>query len=346
MVNACKFLLLWRGLTIVIRVSDIKFTQGNIAQSCVACKKLKKRNRQLTQRSIELEKDLNQLQEAKIQIETHLTTLQDQFKREELERKDLTRLVPQLQEASTLIERYSHVVEVSGAQQTLKRINNLMHDQTKYLTVVRSRNRPESMLSILSDTSSIAESYTAEEEVTQNTGISNSEKNKVAIGIASQPVPTSSSSRHTCVSTTSPQGIVNTEDTVTPAKVSVSIPGSRTSQKVGMMSESMKESSRRHVYSESTSSTSDPKTIQRANTHPKKSRHHSVSSVAENLAKQGRSQSFKHDHTVKEHVSPGPMGPQTYLTGNQELQSKLNKRRKEIESQSESSEQHAVYQNQ
>ena len=258
------------------------------------------------------------------------------MKREELERKDLTRLVPQLHEASTLIERYSRVVEVSGAQQTLKRINNLMHDQTKNLTAaVRSRNRPESTLSILSDASSIAESYTAEEEVTQSTCIftCNSEKNKVTKGTASQPVAGVSSSRHTCVSTTGIIHATNTEDTVTPTQMSASTPGSS--------QELTKESSLRHVHSESTPSMSDSRTIQRANTHPKKSRHHSVSNVAENSVKQGRSQSFKHDY-----VSLGPMGPPPYLTCNQELQSKLNKQRKKIESQSESSERHAEHQSQ
>ena len=300
--------------------------------------KLKKRNTHLTQQLIELEKVVNQLQEAKIKIETHFVTLHDQLKREELERKDLTRLVPLLQEASTLIDRYSRVVEVSGAQQTLKHINNLMHDQTKNLTAaVRSRKRPESTLSILSDGSSIAESYTAEEEVTQSTGIPSFEKNKAVSDIAGVPVP----DRH--ISTISTQETERNEHPRIPNPMTTAMKGSSPTSKAQVLSttEFVKETHLALVRSESTP-TSDSRITHHSHTPLKKTCHYSVPSVTEQSFK---SQGLKHDYRVREQASPGsPGGSHAYLPDDQELQNKLTKRRIKIESQSEYCEQHSAYQ--
>ena len=319
----------------------------------MACKKLKKRNRQLSEQLIELEKDYYNLQEAKVKVEAHLETLYDQLKQEETERKDLTRVILPLQEAITLIERHSRASEASGAQQTLKRINNLMCDQAKTPTVVRTRNRPESMLSVLSDgdTSSIAESYTIEEGTRSNAFISEKNRAVLDIRVAGKTMPGVSSVRH--VSTTSTlETVAKAGQSGTPAQTSPDIiEGSSSkliakSQHVETKTESVKEAPLSHVRSDSSPSTSNSRIAQNSNTLPaKKTRHLSVSSSGvEKSTKRNRSQSFKYDYKVRDQANSGPSGPQLCLQ-NKELQNKLDKQRKKIESYSESSE-GSEYQNQ
>ena len=133
---------------------------------------LKKQNRQLKEQLIELDKEYQLLYNAKIKIETQLDTLQDQLQREERERQNLTStfIVPKLQEVITLIESHNRALEPSGAQQTLKRMNGLMHEQARRDVPRRKfcNSFGYSMLSLFSDTSSVVDIAGGEETARQN----------------------------------------------------------------------------------------------------------------------------------------------------------------------------------
>ena len=119
--------------------------------------------------------------EAKIKIEGQLEILQDQLQQEEAEKQRLKRIIPHLQEAAVLIEascRTELAVGTSGAQQTLSRINDLIHEQgkhKKFPTTVNRRHylltphpvdasKRDSALSTFSDISSVTESSFTDED--------------------------------------------------------------------------------------------------------------------------------------------------------------------------------------
>ena len=171
---------------LAICVINVQTPLGNPAIPCNACKELKKRirrmqrqNSELTERLCELEKDHQQLQEAKIKVEGQLEILHDQLGQEESERKCLRQIVPHLQEAIISIEtncRRESPAGTSGAQQTLRRISDLIHNQGKgeKLPIVVKRghhlirssdtSKRDSTLSTYSDTSSVTESSLADED--------------------------------------------------------------------------------------------------------------------------------------------------------------------------------------
>lgn len=107
---------------------------------------------------------------AKIKIEGQLEILQDQLLQEEAEKQRLKRIVPHLQEAIMLIEvncRAESPVSTSGAQRTLSRINELIHEQENNEKVIKRRyhlahpsdaSKRDSALSTFSDISSVTES--------------------------------------------------------------------------------------------------------------------------------------------------------------------------------------------
>ena len=343
--------------------------QGNTTQSCAVCKKLKKRNKQLEkfnmelkEQLIELDKDYHQLQEAKTKIEGQLEILQDQLQQEEVERQNLTRFVPKLQEVITLIESNRRTAGTFGAQQTLKRINNLVYEQKgceKNSTVMKRRHirlhpseaSRDSMLSMFSDTSSIAESFNVDEEVTQSssgndtTALQTSpEKNRSSLDTSSKP-GTVTSSLHR--SKTQTQQIVKNADHVETSEaplptVTVTIKGQilkatpTHTQEQQDMTEPMKEVPQGHIRSESSPLTSEWSTkSQRSNTHPRNTRHRSASDIAGNSTKQGRSQSFNRSGRLQLREPTSPTGSgQAYLQS-VELFTALDKRRKKLESQNE-----------
>ena len=151
--------------------------QGNMATPCTLCKELKKRIRKMQKHNSELkdqltesEKDYQQLQVAKIKIEGQLDILQDQLLQEEAKKRHLKQIVPHLQEAIILIEancRAESPMGTSGAQRTLSRISELIHEQGNNEKVVKIRHhlahpsdasKRDSALSTFSDISSVTES--------------------------------------------------------------------------------------------------------------------------------------------------------------------------------------------
>ena len=133
--------------------------------------------------------------EARIKIEGQLEILQDQLQHEEAEKQRLKRIIPHLQEAAVLIEascRTELAVGTSGAQQTLSRINDLIHEQGKhekflnqsvvnrrpYLHAVDASKR-DSALSNFSDISSVTESSLADEDQYSDSA-SHPEKNRLS----------------------------------------------------------------------------------------------------------------------------------------------------------------------
>ena len=150
--------------------------QGGVTQPCVACKIRKKQNRYLKEQLTELEKEYHLLYNAKIKLETQLETLQDMLHREEKERQNLTSMtvVPKLKEVITLIESNNKADEYSGAQQMLKKMNDLLHEQPRYDVPRRKFHNSfgYSMLSLFSDTSSVVD-IAAEEETARHNGTAN-----------------------------------------------------------------------------------------------------------------------------------------------------------------------------
>lgn len=300
------------------------------------------------------------MQEAKTKIEAHFETLLDQVKQQELERQTLMGAVPKLQEAITLIERGNKGMEPSGMHQTLKRIGNLITEQTKRdktPTVMRQRNiripqsetSRDSVLSMFSDTSSVADNCAPEEEINRSSGNAKTDETSVSVQTSisqsdltnktssevinkSEPLVISKhrpkiSNKKTVGSTElEPVTQISTETTANEAAEPNQIFTPIKSQDV---IKSMKEVPQGHVRQKS----SDSSTKQRSNTHPRNAtRHHSVSGISENSTKQGRSQSFKHGDRFRETLSPQRSQP--YLQENDELQLKLAEQRKKLDLQS------------
>ena len=312
---------------------------------------------------IELDKDYRQLQESKTKIEAHFETLLDQVNQQETERQALMGAVPKLQEAIVLIERSNRGTESSGMHQTLKRIGNIMNDQTKRdknPTVMRRRNirippaeaSRDSILSMFSDTSSVADSCGAEEEAnirssgnakndeaTVRVPISNSDPRNKISSEATFKSATPITGRHrqkTSDQKTSDQKTVESMEiepvtqisTETNTNVTVIVEPNLMSTPVKSQDviKSTKEMPHGHVRQQS----SDSSTKQRSNTHPRKAtRHYSVS---ETSTKHGRSQSFKDGDRFREMFSL--QRSQSYLQAgdDHELQLKLAEQRKKLDS--------------
>ena len=131
--------------------------------------------------------------EARIKIEGQLEILQDQLQQEEAEKQRLKRIIPHLREAAVLIEascRTELAVGTSGAQQTLSRINDLIHEQgkhEKFQSVVKRRqylhpvdaSKRDSALSNFSDVSSVTESSLADDDQYSDSA-SHPEKNRLS----------------------------------------------------------------------------------------------------------------------------------------------------------------------
>ena len=270
--------------------------------------------------------------------------------------------VPKLQEAIALVERGGRGMESSGMQQTLKRIGNLMTEQSKRdktPTVMRRRNiripPPEasrdSILSMFSDTSSVADSYATEEEASKNSGNAKADETNATV---QTPISQShlqnktiseaiSKSESLVISTRRPKpSDKKTVDNIEEEHVTqisrgttvneggepnqVLTPGPVKSQNVV---KSTNEVPQGHVRQKS----SDSSTKQRSNTHPRKAtRHHSVSGISESWTKQGRSQSFKYGDRFRETLSPQRSQP--CLQEDEELQLKLAEQRKKLDLQS------------
>ena len=265
--------------------------------------------------------------------------------------------IPKLQEAITLIERGNRGMEPVGMQQALKRIGNLMTEQNKTPTVMRRRNirippseaSRDSILSMFSDTSSVADSYAAEEETSRSSGNTKADEtgatvqtsisqshlqNKTSSEVISKSEPLVTSKHRPKISDKRTVGSVEEE----PAnQISTGITANEegksnhivTPSKSQDVIKSMKEVPQGYIRQKS----SDPSIKQRSNTHPRKAtRHHSVSGISENPIKLGRSQSFRHGDRFRETLSP--QQSQLYLQEDDELQLKLAERRKKLNLQS------------
>ena len=167
--------------------------------SCTLCKELKKKIRKIHKQNSELKDQLTDYQrklEARIKIEGQLEILQDQLQQEEAEKQRLKRIIPHLRDAAVLIEascRTELAVGISGAQQTLSRINDLIHEQgkhEKFQSVVNRRHylltphpvdasKRDSALSNFSDVSSVTESSLADEDQYSDSA-SHPEKNRLS----------------------------------------------------------------------------------------------------------------------------------------------------------------------
>ena len=303
----------------------------------------------------ELYDKYGRLQEAKIKIEAQLDVLQDQLQHDEIEKQNLTRVFPKLHESITQIERYCRMSETLRTQQTLKKINSLMREQNdhdrnpifmrrrNFRTQPGERSR-ESMLSMLSDNSSMADCSTADEELTRSTShtceinsplVTSSDKTQAFSDAVGKSPPV----RRERLSSFIPiHGNKETETTtLIPQEISATKAQNRSPKRD--TADSLKETHQNggHYRSESSPSTSFTK--QRSNTHPKKGRNNSVSGYTMSIStRHVRSQSVKNGsrHGV-EHASPLPL---QHLRDDSELLAKLDKRRQKLESQSNPPEQH------
>lgn len=291
--------IIWHSITI----------QGSMnPEPCMACKKLKKENRKLEKKNCELSEQVKELgekceqhKEARIKIETHLETLQEQLaKQEVMERQNLTKVVPVLQEAIMLIHKTA-TVDTSGTQQTLKKISDLLSKEasceksSRYSASTKNR---ESTISALSDCSSIAESTTVTEQTTSTSGgrqrsMSQTEVTQLTVGNRGRPdIPNKP-----------PQAAAVKELT----SENCSLLGIPTEGPQG-------------------------RDAKRANSHPKRGRHHSLSGATENVIMRNRSQSYslQHSQTKTEHNARQAASQASFDV---ELQDKLDKRRQVLEQQ-------------
>jgi hypothetical protein len=298
------------------------------------------------------------LLEAKTKIEAYFETLLDQVKQQEIERQNLMGAIPKLQETITLIERGNRGMEPVGMQQTLKRIGNLMTEQSKRdktPIVMRRRNirippseaSRDSILSMFSDTSSVADSYAPEEEASRSSGNAKADENhetsiivqssisqsqiqkKTSSEVINKPEPLVTSKHRPKISDKRTVGSVE-EESVTQISTGTSANEGAKPSKSQDAIKSMKEVPQGHIRQKS----SDSSIKQRSNTHPRKAtRHHSVSGIPENPTKQGRSQSFRHGNRFRETLI-SPQRSQPYLQEDDELQLKLAEQRKKLNMQS------------
>ena len=336
--------------------------QDNITLSCAVCRKLKKRNRQLEkfntelkEQLIELDKDYRQLLEAKIKVEGQLEILQDQLQQEETEKQNLKGVIPHLQEAIAQIEsscRAASATGTSGAQQTLKRIRDLLQEQIKYEkfpTVIKRRHirvRPsdgsrDSILSMFSDTSSVAESPIADEDTILTAPERSRPSTDIGKPVISDLHRSMTQSQKSQPNVSSTKYVEPTEPSTETATIKESCVAIQSQQHD--LTKPSKESLQGHIRSESMDTAANKNTKYYSNVHPRKARHNSESDVS---LKQGRSQSFRHG-VRKEPNSQIRYRAQTHgLTQGDELSAILNKRREKLESESEDSKQYLTHQSQ
>lgn len=294
---------------------------------------LKKQNRQLKEQLIELDKEYQLLYNAKIKIETQLDMLQDQLQREERERQNLTStfIVPKLQEVITLIESHNRALEPSGAQQTLKRMNGLMHEQARRDVPRRKfcNSFGYSMLSLFSDTSSVVD-MAGEEETARQNGPNNDTNTIPATqhGTDSdKSVPVTNVKKDKPM-TIPAMGIVRgREYTERPADIEhLRVTPFQSQEDV-----TAKEIPHKPIRCDSTPASNWNKT---RSAPVRKPRHHSVSGATENSTKHTQedlSHSLKSGERRRKLTYPPVQGFQAYLQSD-ELQSKLEQQRKRIES--------------
>ena len=314
--------------------------QGGVSQPCVACKMLKKQNRQLKEQLIELDKEYHLLYNAKIKIETQLETLQDQLQREERERQNLTStfIVPKLQEVIALIESHNRALEPSGAQQTLKRMNDLMHEQARH-DVPRKKflnSFGYSMQSLFSDTSSMVD-IAGEEETARQNGTYNDTNTIPATqhGTDSdKPVPICNAKKDKPV-TIPAMGIVRgREHTETPA-----VPNLQADKEHLRVTPFQSQEDVPHKIKPIRCDSTPASDWNKTRSAPvRKPRHHSVSGATVNSTKHTH-EDLKAGERRKKLTYPPVQGSQAYLQSD-ELQSKLEQQRKRIESSCEVIENH------
>ena len=252
-----------------------------------------------------------------------------------------------LKEAITLFGRQCQLTEASAAQQTLKHITNSIQEQNRRdidPRVAGRRNRADS-----SDTSSMADSYHAEEEGNQSKSMIHAAISNKTRAAPDKPGLTSSgryTSQAPPIQQTEPANIgMRRHSTPTQQSAHVDIP-------VPKMSDTNKESRPKHkpvkeapqanARVKSPPSTRDFRARKDSNSYPKAARSRSTSSAAFYSTKPGRSQSLKQND--KEGERPESLRLQGYCSpDNQELQIKLNKQRVKAEPHSKNStEQHST----
>ena len=301
---------------------------------------LKKQNRQLKEQLTELDRENQLLYNAKIKIETQLETLQDQLQKEERDRQNLASMfiVPKLQEVITLIESHNRAVEPSGAQQTLKRMNDLINEQTRH-DVSRRKFRNSfgfSMLSLFSDTSSIVD-IAGEEETGRQNGIANvpgtTPATQYGADSLNKSAPVNNTKNGKPMTMPAMDMVRDRERTETHAAPSPQADREHL-KATPFRSQDAKETPHKPIRCDSTPASDWNK----SHSAPvRKPRHHSVSGATENSTKnvlhEDLSQSFKTgERRRKLTYPPGPVqGSQSYLQSD-ELQSKLEQQRKRIES--------------
>ena len=278
-----------------------------------------KQNSELKDQLTESEKDYQRLHEAKIKIESQLDTLQDQLQQEEDEKQRLKRIVPHLQEAIILIEascRTESAVGTSGAQRTLSRINDLIHEQEKHekfppvvkrrhhLTHPSDASKRDSTLSTFSDISSVTESSLADEDRNSDS-TSYLERNRLSMDF-NKPVVSDlhrSVKQNQIKSKSSAMNINQNEALEQTEAASIQNLSSTVvivqNQQCNPM-ESTKETHEGHTHSETSSmiGQTSTKSYQNIQTRP---RHSSESDVL--IKKQNQSQGFRHDRRVFHHHS-------------------------------------------
>lgn len=249
--------------------------------------------------------------EAKIKIEGQLEILQDQLQQEEADKQHLKRIIPHLREAAMLIEgscRTESATGTSGAQQTLSRINDLIHEQgkhEKYQTDVKRRHflltpnpieasKRDSALSTFSDISSVTESSLTDED-RYGDSASHLEKNRLSTDINKQVV----SDLHRSVT----QNHIKSKSSANqnePMEATQNVTSSVENQQGNVM-ESTKEIREECASSESspTNGTGEapkiPVPIKSDVNIPTRLRHSSESSVP---IKQNKAQAFLHDRKI------------------------------------------------
>ena len=333
-------------------------------------RQLEKFNSELKEQLIEQDKEYRRLYEAKIKIEGQLEILNDQLNQE---KESLKQVVPQLQEAMALIERSCYratsAISVSGTQQTLNRITGLMQEQgkpDKRPTVLMRRHirvypsdssKRDSTLSIFSDTSSVTENSSLADEDLSRSHSSDSptvpERYRLSTDL---PKPVVSDLHR---SLTHSQTVFKEQHNQTslrdvgeplePVQVteglrgssSLAVKGEIQSQQLAQVSDQghqhifHREAQYHHPNVRSSSSPDIDVSATRSVVPKVNVRHTRLLSEPDEIAKQGRSQSFRRETKVKPYSQLRATG--NVLTSGSELSKILSKRREKVDSESKNS---------
>ena len=290
--------------------------------------------------------------EAKIKIEGQLEILQDQLQQEEAEKQRLKRIIPHLQEAAVLIEascRTELAVGTSGAQQTLSRINDLIHEQgkhEKFQSVVKRRHyfltpypvdasKRDSALSNFSDVSSVTESSLADEDQYSDSA-SHPDKNRLSTDL-NKPVVSDLHRSMTQTHIKSKSSVYQNQPIEVTSTQNVTLSVQNQHRNVV---ESTKETHEERASSESPPTNGGvpklPKSDLNIQTRP---RHSSESGVS---SKQNKAQGFHHDRIVHPRRAQAAQGniriPQREHHSQEEtdeLSVILSKRREKIDSENQ-----------